>query len=126
VALVHLAELVAQLLALLGQADMDRAAIVLGAFLNEIVVLDHLLDVVGHVRAEVAAAQGQLTDRHLGIADIVQDEALHVIDVVDPQTVELELDDLEKMTVQAFDQPDRFEILGLHDAPRKCRNCQPS
>src|SRR5215471_8553086 len=100
----HAGEPVAQGAALVGQLHMDRPAIVHRALLQQIAVLDHLLDVVGDVGAEVAAAQGQLADRHLGIPDIKQHHALHVVDVVDAESVELELDDFKKMPVKPLDQ----------------------
>src|SRR5436305_1943066 len=80
------------------------APVVHRSLLHEIVVLDHLLDVVGDVGAEIAAAQRQFPDRHLGVADVEQHQALHVVDVVHAEPVELELDDLKKMPVKPLDQ----------------------
>src|SRR5579884_396084 len=121
VAAVHRAEPVAQLASLFGQADMDRPAVVDRAFLGEIAVLDHLLDVVGHVRAEIAAAQRQFPDGHLGIADVEQHHALHVVDVVNAEPVELELDDLKEVTVKALDERNHLEIAVpvQHQNPRR-------
>src|SRR6204780_5949191 len=82
-ALMHLVDLLVQRQSLVRQADADRAAVMRRTFLHGIAVLEHLLDVVGDVGAEIAAAQGQLADRHLEIADIEQDHRLHVVDVVD-------------------------------------------
>src|SRR3954453_15252043 len=97
---VHAAQPVGQGAPLVGQPDMDRAAIVHRAFLHEIAVFDHLLDVVRDVRPEKAAAQFQLAARHLGIADIKQHRALYIVDVVNAEPVELELDDFKKLPVK--------------------------
>ena len=104
----HAAQPIAQGAPLLGQPDMDRAAIVHRAFLHEIAIFDHLLDVVRDVRPEIAAAQCQLADRHLGVPDIKQHHALYIVDVVNAEPVELELDDFEKLPVKPLDQRDCF------------------
>ena len=84
----------------------------------KIAVLDHLLDVVGDVRAEIAAAQRQLADGHLGIADIEQHHSLDIVDVVDAEPFELQLHDLEKMPVKALDERNHLEISVVHAQPR--------
>src|SRR5438105_4210358 len=115
---VHDAEPVTQIATLVGEPHVDRAAVVHRALLHEIAVLDHLLDVIGDVRPEIAAAQGQFADRHLGIADVEQHHALHVVDVVDAEPVEFELDDFEEMPVKALDQRDHLKIAVRHMGPR--------
>ncbi len=116
-ALVHADDLVAQRLPLLGEAHAHRAAVMRRALLHQVVVLDHLLDVVGDVRAQVAAAQRQLADGHLEIADVEQDHGLHVVDVVHALGVELELDHFQELAVQALDERDHVKISGLHATP---------
>src|SRR5271169_2970365 len=69
-ALKHDAHLVAQPRSLAGQSNADRAAVVQRAFLYQIAVFDHLLDVVGDVRAEITAAQRQFADGHLRISNV--------------------------------------------------------
>src|SRR6202140_6026622 len=98
----HDAEPVAQITSLFSEPHMDRAAIMDRALLNEIAVVDHLLDVVGDVRSEIAAAQRQLADRHLGVPDVEQHHALHVVDVVDAKPVEFKFDDFEEMPVESL------------------------
>src|SRR6266446_2135189 len=78
--------------------------------LLEIPVLDHLLDVVRDVRAEIAAAQRQFADGHLCIADIKQHHPLDIVDIVDPEPIELELHPLQELTVQALEERNHFEI----------------
>src|SRR3546814_4753953 len=68
--------------ALLRQADPHRAAVVRRPLLVEVAVLGHFLDVVGHVRAEIVAAQRELPDRQLIAADIVEDKRLNVADAI--------------------------------------------
>src|ERR1051325_9783972 len=104
VAAMHAGQPVAQGAPLICEPDMDRSAVMHRALLHQIAVLDHFLDVVGNVRAEIAAAQRQLADGHLGIPDIKQHHALHVVNVVDAEPVELELNDFEKMSVKPLDQ----------------------
>src|SRR5271155_3080381 len=94
VAPMHRDQAVAQPDALLSQADMDRTPGMRRALLRQITVLDPLFDVVRDVRAEIAAPQRQLTDCHLGVADIEQHHSLDVVDVVDPEPFELKLYDL--------------------------------
>ena len=97
---VHGAEPVAQVTPLCGEPHMDRAAVMHRALLHDIAVLDHLLDVVGDVRPEIAAACGQFADRHLGIPDVKQHHPLHVVDVVNAEPIEFELDEFEEMPVK--------------------------
>src|SRR6266568_6415606 len=114
VAAMHDAQLVAQGAPLVGEPDVDRAAVVHRALLHEVVVLDHLLDVVGNVRAQITAPQRQLADGHLGVADVEQHQALHVVDVVDAKPFELQLHDFEKMAVKPLDQRNHLEIPVRH------------
>src|SRR5258706_10925060 len=74
----HRVELAADRQALLGQAHAHRPAIVRRALLHDLTVLAELAQVVGHVRAEIEAAPGQLPDRPILVADIEQDQARHV------------------------------------------------
>src|SRR3954465_2619887 len=111
---VHPAQPIPQRATLMGQLDVDRAAIVHRALLRQIVVLDHLLDIIGNVGAEIAAAQGQLADGHLGVADVEQHHALHVVDVVNAEPVELELHHFEKMAVKPLDQRNHLKITVVH------------
>src|SRR3546814_4671335 len=79
---------------------MERPAVVRRALLDEIAVLDHLLHVVGDVRAEVVAALGELADGELLLADVEQDQRLDVVQVADALAVEVGLDDLEALAVE--------------------------
>src|SRR5258708_38511800 len=71
----------ADLLALLGQADTDRAAINARALMIEEAELDQLLQVVGDVGAEIVTARAQLARGQLLVADIVEQKRLHRVDV---------------------------------------------
>src|SRR5208283_2645738 len=93
---------------------VDRTAVMRRALLRQISVLDHLLDIVGDVGAEIATAQHEFADGHLGITDIKQYHPLDVVDVVDPQPIELKLYHLQELPVKAFDQRDHFEIHVVH------------
>src|SRR6516164_1443353 len=114
VPLMHRTQLVAQLRPLFSQMNVDRTTVVGRALLREIPVLDHLFDVVRDVRAEIAAPQGQLAYGHLGIADIKQHHPLDIVDVMNPEPFQFELHYLQKMTVQAFDERNHFEISVVH------------
>ena len=63
-----------------------------GPFLNKIAVLDHLLDVVRNIRPEIVASRRQFADGEIVVADIVQDQALNVVDIVDTSPFQLGLD----------------------------------
>jgi hypothetical protein len=73
-----------------------------------IAVLHQLFDVVRHVRAEIIAARRQFPHGQGLVADVGQDQRLNIVDVLNAQAVELRLDDVEKPTVEALDQPYRF------------------
>ena len=80
----------------------------------EVAKLDQLLDVVGHVRAEIVAAGPQLAGRQLGIADIVEQQGLHAVDVVPAAALELVLDDVEQTAMQTLNQREGLKIKRLH------------
>src|ERR1700752_2573979 len=67
--LMHCRQAVPQLTSLFGKMNVGRAAVVQRALLHEVAVLDHLLDIVRDVRAEVAAPQRQFADGHFGITN---------------------------------------------------------
>src|SRR5271157_5596069 len=90
--------------------NVDRAAVVQRALLHEIAVLDHLLDIVRDVRAEIAAPQRQFADGHFGITNAKSHHSLDVVDVVYPESVELELYQFQELTVKALDERNDFEI----------------
>ncbi len=107
----HFRDYGAELLALVGEPDADRALVMDGTFLDQVLVLDHLLDVIRDVRAEIIPADRKLAHRQLVIADIEQDHRLDVVDVLNIAAVQLDLKHIEKAAVQAFDQLDGFVIL---------------
>ena len=114
VLLVQLVDPPAKLEALLRHPHPGHAAVVGRAFLAEIAILDQLLDVVGDIRAQVVAARGQFADRQLLVADVRQDQALHVVDVLDPEPIELRLDDIEEASMETLDQPDGLKVALFH------------
>ncbi len=72
--------------------------------MSEIPVLGQFLHVIRHVRAKIAAPQGQLGDGHLGVAEVKQHHALHVVDVVYPEPIELQLHDFEESPMKLLDE----------------------
>src|SRR5438105_2766574 len=84
------------------------------ALVHEIAILDHLLDVVGGIRADIAAALCQLAHCHLGISNVEQHHALHVVDVVDAEPIELEVYDFEKMPVKLPYERDHLKVTVRH------------
>src|ERR1700729_3537593 len=91
------------LFASLGQADPDRATVDARAGMMEEADLDQLLDVVGNVRAEIIAARAQLASGQFLVADIVQEQRLHRVDVGSPSAVELILDHVQQSAMKPLD-----------------------
>ena len=83
-------------------------------FLLEIAVLDHLLDIIRHVGAQIVTAVGQFADRELLLADVRQDQSLDIVDIGDARSVELHLHDPEKLPMQPLDEPNCPEICLFH------------
>ena len=110
----HVLKEPAELKTLIRQFYEDGAAIMRRALLEKVTMLGHLLNVVGHVRSEIVAAQRQFTDGQLVATDILQDECLHVFDVADVVSLELGLDNLKKLAVHTFEQDDRGKLCLLH------------
>src|SRR6516164_2152827 len=108
--LMHRCQAVPQFTSLFAETDVDGATVVQRAFLHEIAVFDHLLDIVRDVRAKVAAPQSEFPDGHLGIADAEQHHPLNVVDVVYPEPLELELHQFQELPVKALDERNDFEI----------------
>src|SRR5882757_3013144 len=90
----------ADFLALRGQADADRTAIDARTLMIEEAKLDELLEVVGDVGAEVIAARAQLARGQLLVANIIEQQRLHRIDVGAAAAVEFVLDDVEQAAMQ--------------------------
>src|SRR5882757_5942930 len=86
----------ADFLALRGQADADRAAIDAAALMIEEAEFDELLQIVGDVGAEVIAARAQFARGQFLVADVVEQERLHRIDIGAAAAVESVLDDVEQ------------------------------
>src|SRR5262249_10810631 len=101
---------VAHFTAALGELDAHGTAVDARALMIEEAHLDQLLEIVGHVRAEIVAARAQLTGRQLLIADVEQQQRLHRIDVGTAAAVELIFDDVEQTSVQPLDQGQGLEI----------------
>src|SRR6201994_657152 len=90
----------ADLLTLRRQANADRATIDARALMIEEAELDQLLQIVGHVGAEIIAAGAQLAGGQLLVADVIEQQRLHRIDVRATAAVELVLDDVEQAAMQ--------------------------
>src|SRR6516162_4645317 len=104
----------ADFLSLRGQANADRAAIDARPLMIEEAEFDQLLQIVGNVGAEVIAARAQLARGQFLVADVVEQERLHGIDIRAAAAIELILDDVEQTAMQPLDQRQRFQIERLH------------
>src|ERR1700742_2609816 len=104
----------ADLLALRGQANADRAAINARALMIEEAELDQLLQVVGDVGAEIVTARTQFARGELLVADVVEQQRLHRVDVGAAPAIEFVLDDVEETAMQPLHQSQSFEIERLH------------
>ena len=85
--------------------------------MRQITVLDHLLDVVGDVGPEITAAQGELAHGHLRVPNIEQHHCLDIVDVVNAESFQFQLDDLQELTMKALDQRNHFEVEVVHCKP---------
>src|SRR6202042_459781 len=72
--------------------------------------LDQLLHVIGDIRAEIIAARAQFAGGQFLVADIVQEQSLHRVDVRPPPTVELILDNVQQSTMKRFDPPQSLQV----------------
>ena len=97
-------------LALVGQLDAHRAAVDADALMVEEAHLDELLQIVGDVGAEVVAARAQFARGQLLVADVVEQQRLHRIDVGAAAAIEFVLDDVEQPAMQPLDQRQSFQI----------------
>src|ERR1700719_2067666 len=104
----------ADFLALRGEADADRAAIDARALMIEEAEFDQLLQIVGDVGAEVVTARAQFARGQFLVADIIEQQRLHRIDVGAAAAIELILDDVEQAAMQPLHQGQRFEIKRLN------------
>src|SRR5262245_4188200 len=101
---------IAHLATLVGEADADRAAIDARTLMVEEAHLDELLEIVGDVGAEIVAARTQLASSQLLVADIVQEQRLHRVDVGAAPAVEFVLDDIEQAAMKPLHQCQGLEI----------------
>src|SRR5262249_37042485 len=104
----------ADLLALWGQANANRPAINARTLMIEEAEFDELLQIVGDVGAEVISARAQLTGSQLLVANVVEQQRLHRIDVGATAPVKFVLDDVEQTAMQPFDQRQGFQIKRLN------------
>src|ERR1700726_2569603 len=104
----------ADLLALRGQADAHRATIDARALMIEEAELDELLQIVGDVGAEVIAARAQFARGQLLVANIIEQQSLHRIDIGAAAPIEFILDDIEQAAMQPLHQGQRFQIERLY------------
>src|SRR3984957_7636848 len=102
---------IANLRAFFGELDAYRAPVNARALMVEEAHLDELLQIVGDIGAEIVAARTQLAGGELLVADIVQQQRLHRIDIGATAAVELVLDNVEQSTVETLDQGQRLEIV---------------
>lgn len=111
----HIGQDFIEVFTLLRKLDPDRAFIVHRPLLLNIPVLAHFLDVVRHVGAEIIPAQRKLPHGHFVMPDIIQNHALDVVDILNPLTVQLHLNDIEEKAVQPLYQLDGFVICCIHE-----------
>src|SRR5579862_866495 len=111
VLLVQRVDGVAHVAALVGELDAHRAPVDARALVIEEAHLDEFLEIVGDVGAEIVAPRAQFAGGEFLVADIVQQQRLHRIDVGAAAAVEFVLDDVEETPVQALDESKRLQIV---------------
>src|SRR5215467_528721 len=113
----HRGQAVSQFDPFFGQPNVNRALIVDRALVSEILVLHHLFDVIGDVRAEIAAAQCEFADCHFGITNIEKHHCLNIVDVVYSDRFQLQLDHLQELAVRTLDERNDFLVWITHRPP---------
>jgi hypothetical protein len=68
--------------------------------------VDQLLEVIGDVGAMVTAAECQLANGQLFLADVKQDQRLDIVDVADARAVQFSLDNFKTATVKTLNGSD--------------------
>src|SRR5450759_80134 len=104
----------ADFLALGGEADADRTAIDARALMIEEAEFDQLLQIIGNVGAEVITARAQLARGQFLVADVIEQQGLHRIDVGAAAAIEFILDNVEQPAIQPLHQSQGFDIERLH------------
>src|SRR6202030_1850284 len=100
----------ADFLALRGQANANRTAIDARTLMIEEAEFDQLLQIVGDVGAEIITARAQLARGQLLVANVIEQERLHRVDIGAATTIEFVLDDIEQAAMQPFNKSQSFEI----------------
>src|ERR1700684_133401 len=106
----------ADFLALRGQANANRTAIDARTLMVEEAEFDQLLQIIGDVGAEIVTARAQFARGQLLVADIIEQQRLHRIDIGTATTIEFILDDIEQAAMQPLHQRQSFEIERLNRA----------
>src|SRR5579862_1352115 len=111
----------ADFLALSGQANANRTAIDARTLMVEEAEFDQLLQIVGDVGAEIVSARAQLARGQLLVANVIEQERLHRVDIGAATTIEFVLDDIEQAAMQPLNKSQSFEIerLNLSLLPRR-------
>src|ERR1700681_4650722 len=104
----------ADFLALRGETDAHRAAIDARALMIEEAEFNQLLQIVGDVGAEVITARPQFARGQFLVADVIEQQRLHRIDVGPAAAIEFVLDDVEQAAMQPLHQSQRLEIERLY------------
>src|SRR5260221_9825485 len=95
-------------LSLFGEAQTDDPLILRGALVIEVSRFDELGDRVAEIGAGIVSPDPQFRRRELAVTDIVEEDGLGagLLGIAD-LTLELELDQLEEATMQAFQLAER-------------------
>src|SRR3990170_6792828 len=109
--LIELLHHFARALAGLGQRHAHASAVGLAALVVDESRFDELLQVVGNVGSQVVAAALELPRRQLAVTDVVEKQRLHAVEIELAEAIELVLDDIEKETMEPFDESQALQIL---------------
>ena len=82
----------------------DGTPVMRRAFLAQVAIFDQFLHVLRNIQALVITTIDQFTDCQLFIADMGQNKALEVVDVLNTEAIQLRLDHFDKLTMQPLDQ----------------------
>ena len=103
----HILKLAADLQSLLRKPQPGRPFVMGRAFLDQVIGLDHLADVIGRVGTEIVISVREFADGHVVLADMIEDDRLRRVEIAHAFRVEDLTHHFQELAVQPLDHTDR-------------------